>query len=499
MPRRKNTVKIEEGKVIFSKEILEYFESLRNEETSEWIDKYFEVLSDCSNFDALKFNIHHIKPVFTFKTEELNTRKKSEKVANEFPQNMIKLSIYNHIMAHFYLWKIYNNQESKIPLNYLFKTSKSIDELNEEELKEIAKLIEEFSKTNKSRKEYYEEHKEEHKERSKKYREENKEPIKQKKKEYYLNNKEYIDFKNKENYQKNKEQRLKQNKKYRMEHKEEIKEKAKIRENIRNYRYCFDPRKSIKNTNLIKDYKVCYWRSLLDWANKNHELIKDLTPLQFANKYLLTESDLIKYQKDISDFENKIFDDRLKENTKERNRKKCRENDKIKGELICFDPRYNKIQGSNFYNTKFVKFKILYSWCKHNSNHELLNGQTPYKFACTCILSEEDLIKYKDEINNQKPKQHKSKEEIKKNRMDKNYRLCLDPRFDKIIVNNFNCYKFSKITNFQSLLAWAKNHPNHWLLNNLTPKEFANKYLLSEEDKIKYTKEIEEYLNSKKK
>ena len=453
MPRRKNMIKIENGKVVFSKEILEYFESLRNEETREWVDKYIEVLSDTSNFDAPKYNIHHIKPVFTFKTKELNTRRKAEKVANQLCGNKIKLSIYNHILAHFYLWKIYNNHETKIPLNYLFKTSKTIDELTEEELKETAKLIEEFSKTNKSRKEYYEEHKEEHKERSKKYNENNKEHLKQKKREYYLNNKEYIESKNKENYEKNKEKRLNQNKKYRNEHKKEIREKASIRENIRNHRYCFDPRKSIKNTNLIKDYKVCYWRSLLDWANKNQELIKDLTPLQFANKYLLTESDLIKYQKDISDFENKVFDDKLKEDTKERNHKRNRENDKIKGELICFDPRYNKIKSPSYYNTKFVKFKILHSWCKHNRNHEILNGQTPYKFASNCILSKDDLIKEKDEIENQKPKERKSKEEIRKDEKDKNHHLCLDPRFNKIIVNNSNGYEYFKITNWKSLLA----------------------------------------------
>ena len=108
-----STVTIIENQVVFSKEILEYFELLRNEETNEWVDKYIEVLSDTSNFDAPKYNIHHIKPVFTFKTEELNTRRKAEKIANKFSGNNIKLSIYNHILAHFYLWKIYDNNESK--------------------------------------------------------------------------------------------------------------------------------------------------------------------------------------------------------------------------------------------------------------------------------------------------------------------------------------------------------------------------------------------------
>ena len=143
-----STITIIENQVVFSKEILEYFESLRNEETNEWVDKYIEVLSDTSNFDAPKYNIHHIKPVFTFKTEELNTRRKAEKIANKFSGNNIKLSIYNHILAHFYLWKIYDNNETKYPLFYLFNTSKTIDELTEDELKIVAELTEDVAKTN---------------------------------------------------------------------------------------------------------------------------------------------------------------------------------------------------------------------------------------------------------------------------------------------------------------------------------------------------------------
>ena len=49
MPRRNSTTEIKNGKVVFSKEILEYFENLRNKETSEWIDKYFEVLGNKNN------------------------------------------------------------------------------------------------------------------------------------------------------------------------------------------------------------------------------------------------------------------------------------------------------------------------------------------------------------------------------------------------------------------------------------------------------------------
>ena len=42
MPRRNSTTEIIDGKVVFSKEVLSYFESIRTEENSAWIDKYFE-------------------------------------------------------------------------------------------------------------------------------------------------------------------------------------------------------------------------------------------------------------------------------------------------------------------------------------------------------------------------------------------------------------------------------------------------------------------------
>ena len=70
MPRRNSTTEIIDGKVVFSKEVLSYFESIRTEENSAWIDKYFEYLSDKENLTAEKYNIHHIRPCFSFKDEK---------------------------------------------------------------------------------------------------------------------------------------------------------------------------------------------------------------------------------------------------------------------------------------------------------------------------------------------------------------------------------------------------------------------------------------------
>ena len=58
MPRRNSTVEIVDGKVVFSEEVLSYFESIRTEENSIWIDKYFEYLSDESNLSATKYKIY---------------------------------------------------------------------------------------------------------------------------------------------------------------------------------------------------------------------------------------------------------------------------------------------------------------------------------------------------------------------------------------------------------------------------------------------------------
>ena len=110
---RNSTTKVIDGKVVLSKEILKYYESLRNEETSEWINKYFEVLSDENNLICEKYNIHHIKPVFTFKDETHKNRIESKALADSLNENKIRLSIYNHILAHYYLWKIFDNWDSR--------------------------------------------------------------------------------------------------------------------------------------------------------------------------------------------------------------------------------------------------------------------------------------------------------------------------------------------------------------------------------------------------
>ena len=94
MPRRNSTVKIVDGKVVFSEEVLSYFEDLRTEENSAWIDGYFDV----------------------------------------------------------FLWKIFNNQDLKSAFQRMCGQRKYIDNLTEKELKEIATLKENCAKKNIGRK-----------------------------------------------------------------------------------------------------------------------------------------------------------------------------------------------------------------------------------------------------------------------------------------------------------------------------------------------------------
>lgn len=153
MSTNDSNITVKNNQVQFSKEVLEYFKSIETKENKEWINKYFGVLSNVSNLTAEKYNKHHIRPVFTFKDKEHKNRRQTEKLGNEFNGNIIKVSIYNHLFAHFYLWKIFNNQDSKIAFQRMCGQGKYIDNLTEDELKEVAKLKEECSERNQTKEE----------------------------------------------------------------------------------------------------------------------------------------------------------------------------------------------------------------------------------------------------------------------------------------------------------------------------------------------------------
>ncbi len=253
----------------FSFEVLDYFDSICTDKNYEWIVKYFDVLMKEENKTAEKFNMHHIRPCCTFKDEEIRTRKQTLFLANKFNRNLIKLSIYNHLFAHFYLWKIFDNRDLKLSFQRMCGQEQYINNLTENELKNIAKLKENCSMKNRTNeekirymknwrnknknkiKEYYEKTKdrkkqykklydEKHKEERKEYRLKNKEKISQQMKNYYEKNKETID-EYQVNYRQEHKDELKNYDKIRREtHKEELKKKRKQY----NSQKCIDP---IKN------------------------------------------------------------------------------------------------------------------------------------------------------------------------------------------------------------------------------------------------------------
>jgi len=257
MPRRNSTVEIADGKVVFSEEVLSYFESIRTEENSAWIDKYFEYLSDESNLTATKYNFHHIRPCCTFKDENHKNRKETQVLADEVDGNIIKISVYNHILAHHCLWKIYGDWDSKHAIQQMCGQKKYIGDLTEDELIEIAKLKEECAKENQTE--------EEKKNYRKEYYWKDREGAIQRVNEWVENNQDRVK-KNKDNwYQKNRDDILKERKDNR----------PKYLEKERNYRRTHRDKVLERNNRPCKDpiyHDVCTWCALKHRISRNKEL-----------------------------------------------------------------------------------------------------------------------------------------------------------------------------------------------------------------------------------
>ena len=140
----------------FSFEVLDYYDSIATDENFEWIEKYFEILLNSLNVNSLKYRKHHIIPCFVFKDGNHKLRKETLPIADAINNNLIKLSVYNHIIAHYYLWKIIKSEDSRKAI-YMMCAKRNIICLSENEIKEFAKIQEECAKENmtkEQRKEY---------------------------------------------------------------------------------------------------------------------------------------------------------------------------------------------------------------------------------------------------------------------------------------------------------------------------------------------------------
>ena len=360
MSNENNSIKFIDGKVLFSKEIIEYFESIRTEENSEWIDKYFEVLNDESNLNAVKFNMHHIRPCFTFKNKNHRNRKETQKLGDAFNGNIIKLSLYNHLLAHYYLWKIYNEWNSKKAIQQMSFQKKYTNDLSEDEIKIIAKFREDCAKENQTReelkeygKQWYENNKERKLKKNKEWIENNYERYLQKRKEwelknkdkrkqqihnYYENNKEKIAKLAKERNEQNKEYLKKYREEYYKTNKEEINRKVrekykenkdKISKKHKEYRENNKKLLSKKAKERYKNNKELMLKQHKEWYKNNKEKVS-----KTGKRYYETNKKEILIKQKIRYNANKEKLAKLRAEYAEEKRKYTKEYNS----QLCFDP-----------------------------------------------------------------------------------------------------------------------------------------------------------------
>lgn len=445
-----STVTIIENQVVFSKEILEYFKSLRNEETNKWVNKYIGVLSDTSNFDAPKYHIHHIKPCWLFKDETHKTRRKQEKLANAVEGNRIKLSIKNHIKAHYYLFRIYNDKSSKYSISCLFKHIPNLINLTENEINEIAEMIEFYKETN----QIEEDHK-----RKIKIKDDRPCFDPRYNKIFPRNGYKYkkfarwIDLFTWARY--NKEHELRKGlsntefaNKYLL-NEEQLKEfKFEIENCIISNKVdaseneCIDPRYGMKSKRGIYG-KYTTFKSLQSWAtvHKNHPLVNGMLPTPWAKQFLI----------------NKVSPKLL-----------TNENIKISDNpnILCKDPRYGMTINNIKYVKEIVNYKTLVTWAKNHKTHPLVNNMKPSTWAKQFLINKPQpkaKIEIKKEI-----KIYESLENINK--------ACEDPRCGMIIGKRFYNRKY---VSYQTLIDWAKTHNNHPLVNGMKATDWAKQFLIN--------------------
>ena len=244
MSKKKPNVKIENGKVILSDEVLSYFKSWETEENFEYIKRYKEVLLDSSNLVDDEFDIHHIIPAFIFADETHTTRNEMLSVADNIEGERIRLSHNNHILAHYFIWKIFPNEEKARRAVYMMLGKiKNFKNITENEIKSLNEIRSECKQTNLTE--------EELKERdalcSRNYLKNNKEKVLAKKKKYYYENRDDISKKRKKHYLENKDDILR-------------------RERMKNKQLCFDP----------KEENVCTYNTLYRRKYRNKEKYKDI-------------------------------------------------------------------------------------------------------------------------------------------------------------------------------------------------------------------------------
>lgn len=388
MSKLNSTVKIIDGKVVFSTEVLSYFENLRTEENSEWIDKYFDVLSNPLNLDAEKYNIHHIRPCNTFKDETHKNRSETQDLGDAFNGNLIKLSIYNHIKAHYFLWKIFDDFDSKCSIMYVCGLKTNIDDLSEDELDKIALIKEECAKKNKT--------KEDTRQYKKKYNQENKD----KKSKWDANYKKKHAEDIAKRRQENKERYDKQSK----EHSEQK---------------CFDP----------KENDICTLRALQKRKRRHVEKYKDVIPNDCIFK---TEEEYLQKQKELDDIEkikpSKIYANQQCYDPKENNF--CTFNALCKRKRTYSEKYKDVIPNKCIIKTEeeYLQKKMEYE--KYESERKKVQKERCDKNKKRCSENSKRYYEKHKEERQEKNKEYAKthKKEISAYKREFNARLCYDPK-----------------------------------------------------------------------
>ena len=327
------------NKRILPENVLNLIYGWKNEKNSKWIKKYINILSDSSNETAKKFEKHHIIPCFSFKDETHKNRSQTEPLANKIEGNLIKLSYYNHIIAHYCLWKIFDTWESRNVVQQRCGT-KDIETLSESQIKKIAKIQEECAKENMTEEEY--------REHAKKYREENRDEINKQKRQYYEENKDEINKKRQKRREENRDEINKKSRKRNYVHKEEKKERR---------RKCYEENKD----KIHEDRKI--------YREENKEKISE----QKKESYERNKEKILKKIKEYYEENKDEINERRRENYKEdeENRDKILENNRIYREenkeeiqkhnhLLCYDPKKDNFCTLQALHTRKYRNKELY-------------------------------------------------------------------------------------------------------------------------------------------
>ena len=263
MAKSKVNAKIENGKVVLSKEVLDILESWKtSDKNTKLVEEYKEILLDPSNLTATKFRQHHIIPIFMFKDENHKNREKAEPLANAIEGNKIKLSIANHIIVHNLIRLIFPNcLDAKLSV-FVSCRKINIENMTKNEISNIANILQNCAKENQTKEEkriknklWYANNFQKISDYGKEYRKTHSVEKAKYQKEWDLLHVDDIKIHNKE---------------YQKEHKEELTEKRKIN----NHQICIDP--------IEKDF--CYFGTLKQRMFRNKEKYKNMNPRNYIIK-----------------------------------------------------------------------------------------------------------------------------------------------------------------------------------------------------------------------